>query len=124
MIPGKDPVILKAEVGFPNDLVLEQLVAGAFGDDFARGKDIITGGHLKDRANLLLNEKHSDSQIADLFNFFKYLCSQNGGQAGGGLINTQQFGPRHQSSANGKHLLLPAGEGPGYLVGPTSKCIK
>ncbi len=52
---------LEPQVGFPDDLVLKQLLTGSYGDNFSRGEDIVAGGHLKDRAHLLLNEQDSDT---------------------------------------------------------------
>jgi len=100
---------------------LKQLLAGAFGDDLARGKDVVTGGHLKDRADFLFNQEKGDSKVADLNDLFKHIFPQDGGQPGGGFINTHQFWPRHQCPSEGQHLLLPAGEGSGDLVGPLIK---
>ena len=48
----------EAEVGFTNDFALEQLVACPLGDDFARGKDIISGNHFKNRTDFRFSNKY------------------------------------------------------------------
>lgn len=57
---------------------MKQLLASAFGDDLARGKNVVTGGHLKDRADFLLNKEKGDSKIPDLTDLFKDMSPQNG----------------------------------------------
>ena len=52
--------LLKPQVCLTKNLVLKQLLAGSFGDDLPRGEDIVAGGHLKDRADLLFNEQDGD----------------------------------------------------------------
>ncbi len=46
---------LKPKIGFADNLILKQLLAGAFGDDLTRREDVIAGGHFKDRADFLFN---------------------------------------------------------------------
>jgi hypothetical protein len=58
LTPRGDP--LKPQIGFAKNFVLKQVLSGSFGDNFSRGEDIVPGGHLKDRAHLLLNEQDSD----------------------------------------------------------------
>ena len=55
---------------------MKQLLASAFGDDLTRGKDVVTGGHLKNRADLLLYEEKGDSKVPDLNNLFKHIFPQ------------------------------------------------
>ena len=57
---------------------MKQLLAGAFGDDLTRGKDVVAGGHLEDRADFLLNEEKGDSQIPDLDDLLKYVSRKMG----------------------------------------------
>ena len=55
---------------------MQQLLAGAFGDDLARGKDVVAGGDLEDRADFLLNQEKGDSKIPDLNDLFKHMFPQ------------------------------------------------
>jgi hypothetical protein len=51
---------LEPQVRSTKNLVLKQLLAGSFSDNFSRGEDIVAGGHFEDRAHVLFNEQDGD----------------------------------------------------------------
>ena len=69
------------------------------------------------RPGVLLHQKDGGSLVVQNFNDSEYFRHEHWGEAHGGFIQDEQFGPRHEGPCDSHHLLFPAAQGAGQLLG-------
>src|SRR5690554_1012205 len=86
-------------------------------------KAVLAGGQYKTLVGdgqrllgVLLNHENAYAGGVDLPDPIENLIHVEGGEAGGGFVEQQYFGLRHQGTPHGHHLALAAGELAGRLV--------
>jgi hypothetical protein len=105
---GRYTLILHPQIGFFDLGILKEFLTVAFHHDLAVFEDVTSVAHAERDLDILLNEQDGRPVLVNVADGVKNLFHQNGRQTQGRFVEHQEFRPRHQSSTNGKHLLLPA----------------
>src|SRR5437660_6432540 len=99
-------------------LVVEECRGRALEDEPATLED---AGSVRDGerlADVLLDEQYGDAVAVDRLHDLEDPAYEQRSEAERGLVEHEQPRPGHQGPADGAHLLLAAGEGPGELGAP------
>ena len=107
---------LAAQIGFFDGGGVQQLLAGAGGDDLTGLQNVATVCDLQSGPGVLFHQQDGGAVLVQFLDNVKDLLHQDGSQAHGGLVQHQQFGMAHKRAAHGQHLLLAARQGAGDLL--------
>src|SRR5882672_5411638 len=110
------PLALEAEIGLPNPIVVEKLLAGAAHDDAPVLQHIGAARDLEREGDVLLDQEDGEAALVQDADGMQYLLHDQRREAERGLVEHDQLGVAHQAAADGEHLLLAAGERAGELV--------
>src|SRR5207244_12888491 len=111
----------QAQVGAPDVLVAEQLLAAADERHAAVLQHVPAAGEGQRLARVLLDQQHGRPGAIDLADDMEDLLDDQGGQTERGLVQHQELRQRHERAADGQHLLLAARKGPGRLGHPLAE---
>src|SRR5215510_10529518 len=114
--PGSQP-----EIGLLEPLVGSEIARGARQDETPIFQHAGAVGKGQRAADVLLHEENGHPRAIDGGHRLEDPLHEHGRDAEGGLVQHEQTRPRHESAADGAHLLLAPGEGAGELARPLAE---
>src|SRR6266568_150754 len=98
--------------------VVGQVARRALEHDAARLEHVAAAGDGQGHRGILLDEQDGHALLVDGQDRLEDLLDKDRRQSHGGLVEQQEPGAGHERAADGKHLLLAAGERARDLVAP------
>src|SRR5881628_795791 len=106
-----------AQIGMADSLVRRQAPRLVGQDDAARLEAVAAVRHLEGHVGVLLDEQDRGALLVDLPDRAKDRGHELRREAEGRLVQQKDRRTGHERAADGEHLQLAAGQGPGLLAG-------
>ena len=116
LLLGERGVVVRAEVGVDDPLVVHDRVRRALGDDPALRHDDDPVGDVADHVHVVLDEQHGHAVLAQLLDVAEQRLRQRRVHAGHRLVEHDHLGVDHQRPGHLEQLALAAGQAAGEVV--------